>query len=264
MSPMAATRATGQIERVDEAELPMAGPGEVTPSAPVRQGESDGARVARAAGARTSGRLRVYSVVAIALIGLAGLVPWLADRTPPVPLLRPLISVAHSLGGWEEAGPPPADAMLLDPGVVSHLYRTYRRGSDTVWLSVGFYPTLASGKHPQAQKLILPAMGYVELTEEPVTIGLDRGTLIVNQLVTRAANRPVATLYWYHVGGRSVASDHAYRALLLYDRLWRRRSDVALIRVVSPVPGSDAGPVVAAQADFVRALYPELRRSLPE
>jgi EpsI family protein len=264
MSPVAATPATGQVEAVDEAEVAVAGPGEATPRDPARPGEGDDARTARAVPTRIPSRLRVYSAAALVLIGLAGILPWLSDRTPPVQLARPLISVAHTAGGWEEMGAPPADAMPLDPGVVSHLYRTYRRGNDVVWLSVGFSPSLASGKHPQAQKLVLPAHGYAELTAEPVDIALDRGTLTANQLVMRAANRQVATLYWYHVGGRSVAGDHAYRALLLYNRLWHRRSDVALIRVVSPVPGPDPAPVIAAQADFVRALYPELRRSLPE
>ena len=44
----------------------------------------------------------------------------------------------------------------------------------------------------------------------------------------------------------------------------RPLANVAVVRVVSRVSGGDADATVAAQAVFVRSLYPELRRNLRE
>jgi EpsI family protein len=209
-------------------------------------------------------RLRWFSLVALAVVGATAVLPLLPDRSAPVPPTRALETMPRTLGAWEEAATPPGDVMPLDPDVTHHLYRTYGRGRDTVWLSVGYYSLLGSGRHPQAQRLVMPGQGYAELSVRSVDIPLGAGTLPANLVVMRAADRTLATLYWYHLGGRGVASDHGYRALLLWNRLWRHRSNVAVVRVVSPVSGGDADATVAAQADFVRALYPELRGSLPE
>lgn len=248
--------------RASEGEAEAARPGPESPEA--LEGPARAAGPPALSTTRTARRVRLFSLVALAIIGSTAALPLLTDRTRSVTPARALGTLPHTLGAWVEGPAPPGDAMPLDPDVVHHLFRTYRRGADTAWISVGFYPALAPGRHPPAQKLILPGRGYADLSTRVVDIPLGSGRLAANVLVIRAADRHVSTLYWYHVGGHDVASDHGYRARLLFDRLWRHRSDVGLIRVVSRIPQGEVEPVIAAQMDFVRALYPELRRILPE
>jgi EpsI family protein len=83
-------------------------------------------------------------------------------------------------------------------------------------------------------------------------------------LVMRSPEQRVAVLYWYQLPGRAVASDHGYRALLLYNRLVHRRADGALVRVAAPVrAGDDVRAIVTKQVSFIQAIYPDVLGSLP-
>jgi len=209
--------------------------------------------------------VRRTALVALAIVAAAAALAFLPVATPPVMPARSLEALPRTLGQWREVATPPGQSMPTDPGVTHDMSRTYERGGDSVWLSVGYYASLTPGRHPEAQRMVMPGKGYAELSVRTVQVPLDAAeTLPANLVVMRASDRTLSTLYWYHLGGRGVASDHGYRALLLWNRLWRHRSNVAVVRVVSPIGRADAEAVLAAQADFIRALYPELRRSLPE
>ena len=219
-------------------------------------------------GAGALRRLPLFSIVALVLLALAAIVAFLPERITPVAPARGLESLPTVLGAWREIAAPPANAMRSDPAATHHLYRAYQRDGDTVWLSVGYYAVLAAGQHPQVHRLVIPGQGWADLSVDSIEIPVGGETLPANLVVMRTAERTTATLYWYHLNGRAVASDHGYRALLLWNRLWRQRSNVAVVRVVSPVARGDSQAslpaAVAAQGDFLRAFYPALRRSLPE
>ena len=247
----------------------------VTAAAECRQDErrhDDAARERRAPEPRSRpagalGRLRLFSGLALVALGATSLILFGSDRTVSVPLARGLEAIPATLDSWRASTTPPGDVIPEDPGARQHLLRTYQSGSATVWVSVGYYPVLMEGRHPKAQQILLPGKGYIELTARTTTIPLEGGAppLPANLLLMRTPERDLSIVYWYQLGRAPVASDHGYRALLLYRRVWLGRSDVALVRVVSPVPkNGDPAPVVASQMHFIRALYPDLARSFAE
>jgi len=74
----------------------------------------------------------------------------------------------------------------------------------------------------------------------------------------------VAVVYWYQIGQTSLASDHWYRAQLLYNGLVHGRTDGALVRLASLVAkDEDTAAVLARHSEFLREFYPLLLRSLP-
>jgi hypothetical protein len=70
-------------------------------------------------------------------------------------------------------------------------------------------------------------------------------------------------LYWYQAASRSVASDHVYRAWLVYNRLVHHRSDGALVRLIMPV--GERGDMAPQEAllQFAYVFQPALARTLP-
>jgi EpsI family protein len=172
------------------------------------------------------------------------------------------------LSGWSSTDSIPAGVMRPDPSAKTELIRAYQNGTQTVWVSVGYYARQGKGQRPAARKLLFPGSGWSNLSEKSTRIVLDGhpgNTIPATLVVAETGGRSLAILYWYQIGGRSVGSDHWYRALLLFNRLVHGRSDGVLIRIASPVPSAqDVAPVVAKQMEFVRLFYPELLRSLPE
>lgn len=208
-----------------------------------------------------------FFLLAIGLIGATAAVsnlPRETDQPPGNATLKPIPTV---LPGWSTSDRAPTGVMRSDPSAETEIVRAYQNGTQTLWLSIGYYAHQDQGRHPAARKVLFPGGGW-NLNEKSTRIALDGRTgrtIPATLVVMESGDRSLAVLYWYQIGRHSVGSDHWYRARLLLNRLIRGRSDAVLVRIASPVPNArDVAPVVAKQMEFVQVFYPELLRSLPE
>jgi EpsI family protein len=208
-----------------------------------------------------------FFLVTMVLLLTAGAALALPRSARDVPLLVPLESLPTTLGAWRPAEPPPDEILPRDPRATESLARGYTDGARTAWVAVGFYPNQTEGRRPATGSLVFPGSGWTDLREETVSIpvsGAAASALPANLVRVRRADRRVAILYWYHLPGGTVGSDHVYRARLLWNRIAHRRADGALVRVAMPQPADvSAAAVVAEQTEFLRVFLPELARSLP-
>ena len=69
-------------------------------------------------------------------------------------------------------------------------------------------------------------------------------------------------LYWYQDRGRIVASEYAAKGYLIWDATTRNRTDGALVRVSTPIVGSEDEAFRHAVA-FVQEAFPPLGEHLP-
>jgi EpsI family protein len=206
-----------------------------------------------------------YASVALALIGLTALVTTGAPRVGATGLRAPLESIPRQLARWEPGFPPTSPAFKGDVNAGDRLARGYEGREGPVWIAVDYYPEQAERHRPAPRELLFPNQGWTELQERRVVLPLgDGATLDANLVVMRAEKDVTAVLYWYQLGSHPVASDHWYRAALVYHRLVRRRADGALVRVGTPLAaGDDVTAALARQSEFIRALQPHLLAVLP-
>ena len=89
--------------------------------------------------------------------------------------------------------------------------------------------------------------------------------IVVNRFVIRKGADRQVVLYWYQSQGRVVASEYWSKAYMVYDAVRSRRSDAALIRVISAVLPAEEGTSAAERrvTEFVKALFPLLEVHLP-
>jgi len=202
--------------------------------------------------------------LAVGLLGAAGAV--LAVPRPPE-LVRQAYPEAlpRVLGTWKAiAEEPPAD-IPGDTNASAQMRRTYAAGNRRLWVSVLYYARQAGRTRLPAGELLYPHSGWTEqeirLDGLPVEAG---APMSANLLVTRFDRQRYAVVYWYQVGSRNIASDHFYRALVMYNRIVQQRSDAALVRVLMPVD-NEGGLAVAREqiSQFVRVFQPALAGTLP-
>jgi EpsI family protein len=211
-------------------------------------------------------RRRLISGLVIGLLGLATVLAWLPGGTSAKTADASLGPMPDGLPGWHTSDHVPSDVLPADFGAPVHVVRTYERGGERLWVSVAYYPVQTEGERPPALDLLYPSHGWSELVARPLLIPLDgrRRSIPANLLLMRSGERRVAVLYWYQLQGTTVASDHWYRALLLYSRLVRGRSDGALVRIASPLSAPpDVATTLEQLTRFVDAFYPELIHWLP-
>jgi EpsI family protein len=203
------------------------------------------------------------STTALGLIAAAGILVAALGQRPALPPQPNLGLVPLVIAGWTGRDVPSAGPLAPDRQAVRHLVRTYERDHGITWLAVDYYGDQVEGQRAVARHLVFPPHGINEVVER--TARLSAGTGITANLVTmrRGADR-FAILYWYQLPGRAIASDHWYRAHLLWRRLLHGRADGALVRIAFPLPaGTPVQAALETRADLLRQLPGEVTGRLP-
>ncbi|MGA2741995.1 MAG: exosortase C-terminal domain/associated protein EpsI [Bryobacteraceae bacterium] len=190
--------------------------------------------------------------------GLAGV------EHPPAP--PPLARFPVQVGGWTVLREDPVAAdMASELGADRLLSRTYVRtpANSLASLFVAWFRTQRGGvRQPHSPKVCLPASGWTpELTDE-VPLDTAAGAIAVNRYVAVNRMQRAVVLYWYQTPRRAIASEWASKFWLVADALRDRRTDTALVRVITwPGEGGEAAATATAK-EFARDLYPLLREYL--
>ena len=138
-----------------------------------------------------------------------------------------------------------------------------RQAAAPVWLYVGYYGSQRTGATYHSPKNCLPGGGWVFKSSEPVAGVLPgRPAATVNRVVIEKGFERQLILYWYQDRGRIVASEYAAKGYLILDATTRNRTDGALVRVSTPIVGSEEEAFRHAVA-FVQEAFPALGEHLP-
>jgi EpsI family protein len=150
-----------------------------------------------------------------------------------------------------------------EPDAASTFAGQTRQAVAPVWLYVGYYGSQRTGATYHSPKNCLPGGGWVFRSSEPVS-GVLPGlpAVAVNRVVIEKGFERQLILYWYQDRGRVIASEYAAKGYLILDATTRNRTDGALVRVSTPVVGSEEEAFRHAVA-FVREAFPALGEHLP-
>jgi EpsI family protein len=204
------------------------------------------------------------AIVVVALIAIAGGYTAGAARSD-VPVNRVSLQLLPThIDGWEGFEAKPfSDDVVAQLGVDEYVNRQYVRGhAAPVILYVGYYSSQRQGDTIHSPRNCLPGAGWQPVSFDRSAIQSDGATIPVNRyLIERGLDRQ-AVIYWYQGRGRSVANEYENKAWLMIDAARLRRTDGALVRMITPVVDT---PAVAfgELTGFAAALYSRLQVHVP-
>jgi EpsI family protein len=153
-------------------------------------------------------------------------------------------------------------------------------GTGTVGLYVGYYHSQRQGDTMHSPLNCLPGAGWQPMKRERLTMEVPAGAasratatatgtkpITVNRLVIQKGLDRQVVMYWYQSHGRVVASEYWGKIYTVADSIRLGRTDAAMIRLVSPVQGTELGAEAAAEravTEFAREMFPLLERYLPD
>jgi EpsI family protein len=152
-------------------------------------------------------------------------------------------------------------------GVEDYLMRSYTNPSGgNLQVYVGYYESQSEGDIIHSPKHCLPGAGW-----QPVYVGKEtvefntgsRDSVEINKYVVQKGIERELVLYWYHSRGRVVASEYADKLYLIWDSIFKKRSDGALVRLSSRV-NPDEKETLTGMINFIRQFFPVLQEFLPE
>ena len=191
-----------------------------------------------------------------------------ASRDEKAPAAPPLNEFPRAIQGWTIDREFPIEKEVQDvlraDDTLNRVYVNPQR-TDVASLFLAFFKTQRFGQAPHSPKNCLPGSGWQPMDDSrlPVTIPGREAPIVVNKYVISRGDQQSVVLYWYHSHNRVIAGEFAAKFWLVADAIRYRRSDTALVRVIVPVRNG----VEAAQntaVEFVRAVYPDVARQLPD
>ena len=204
-------------------------------------------------------------VLAAGLLGVG-----LTIGSPPpgegVALRRPFDSFPDRIGAWQgvrEALPPSILDVLRATDYMNRLY--IQPGGAGVWFYVAYYDAQRELQIAHPPTICLPAGGWSIVSHGYMEVplpGRAHPSTVNRVLISKGSDRQIV-LYWYQERGRIVTNEYAARLYMLADAVRTNRTDGALVRISAPVIGSEEA-TVAVMVDFMKAMYPDLARALPE
>ena len=143
-----------------------------------------------------------------------------------------------------------------------YLLRDYQNTQNqaSVNLFVAFFKSLQHTYGPHAPRICLPGAGWLERSAKLTTItvpGRPDG-IPVNQLTYEKSDSRILVLYWYQNDRAIWAEEFQAKFRLLPDLIKYRRSDVSLVRLITPLRSATQEEELKNSVDFARAVFPSL------
>jgi EpsI family protein len=192
---------------------------------------------------------------------------WFEQRGEIETTRQPLSELSASLGDWRQKGSEirfgeQTESVLR---VSDYTMREYVSPDGRIAnLYVGYYASQRTGATYHSPQNCLPGAGWVMREPEAIEIKTADGKSFAANLyrLENGVYREVM-IYWYQGRGRFEASEYVDKLNTIYDSAVRRRSDGALVRVMTSV-GGDEKAAIAAAADLSAHLSDRLGAFVPE
>lgn len=156
----------------------------------------------------------------------------------------------RQIGTWERSGGDEQfDSQTLAVLRASdYLLRNYRSADGRVVnFYVGYYASQRDGATYHSPLNCLPGAGWVMSDPGKVTITpKGKAPFVANRYLIQNGGHKELLIYWYQGRGRVVASEYWGKVYTVIDSVRMRRSDGAMVRITTPVAGSEPAALQAA------------------
>ena len=208
----------------------------------------------------------VWLLVIILLFG-GVFINWFAQRGEVQVSRENLTSVPAQIGDWRQKG----SEIRFDKQTESvlrasdYVMREYNLPDGRIAnLYVGYYDSQRTGATYHSPRNCLPGAGWEMKKPDIIEITTPAGkTFKANWFVVENGVYKEILIYWYQGRGRAVASEYEDKVYTVWDSITRRRSDGAMVRVMTSVGNSESEATKAA-ADLAANTADQLSDFVPD
>lgn len=174
-----------------------------------------------------------------------------------------LHNLSWQLGKWkasaEQSMGSDVEAYLKPDEYIMRDYRDDRAGS-TIGLFVAYFKSLQNVYGPHSPRICLPGAGWLVSSSKLISVAVPGRAepIPVNQFVMEKSGERILVVYWYQNDRDVWAQEFHAKLRLLPDLLRYRRSDVSLVRLITPLRGATPEGELAESIEFTRNLFPFL------
>ena len=206
-------------------------------------------------------------LLATACLVLTAILLQVRGHSEIFPPRLPLNSFPLQFGPWTGVDRP-IDKDVLDVlGPGEFLVRDYYQAdsSEPTNLYIAYFPSQRAGDTIHSPKNCLPGAGWAPVTNDEVTLSIPgHHPFPANRYVISQGTDRKLVLYWYWAHDRGTASEYWAKFYLVKDALRMRRSDGALVRIITDMlPGETSDAAQRSVGAFTSEVVPLLNDYIP-
>lgn len=209
---------------------------------------------------------KIFGLVGVLLCG-GFFINWFEQRGETKVSRQPLASMPAAIGDWRQKGgdirfSEQTESVLRTSDYVMRDYANSAGKTANVY--VGYYASQRTGATYHSPQNCLPGAGWEMKQPELVEITTASGkTFTVNRYIIENGKYREVMIYWYQGRGRAVASEYTDKVYTVLDSVLRRRSDGAMVRVMTSV-GSNEAESLKSAVDLAAQIAENLSTFVPE
>ncbi len=210
----------------------------------------------------------LHGLIALAMVVIAGgYVHFATSNILRVPERSDLAGLPYELDGWksyvQEVDADTLNVLGADDYIITNLQSPE---NEVFNLYIAYLNMQRHGHSWHSPRQCIPGGGWQIVDHDYASIELDDGdSFSFNRIVIE--NRGVKQLvyYWYDQRGRKLANEFAMKSFLILDAVKLRRTDGAMIRIMTPIDrGELESDADARLQGFLRTLDPKLDAYIPD
>lgn len=198
--------------------------------------------------------------LAVAIFGLAQL---MTTDSLIIPDRSKFAGVPAEFEGWESTvrpmDPSVAETLAADDTIVVNLISPENKGYN---LYIAYFDSQRDGRSWHSPRQCIPGGGW-QITDHQI---LSRETttgksMTYNRLVIQNRNTRQLVYYWYDQRGRKIANEFSMKLWLIFDAVFKKRSDGAMVRLILPVTNEEG---MAVADERMQAMMGRMETFLPK
>ncbi len=205
-------------------------------------------------------------MVPVLILGSTIAVSANVDFREKIPLKTSFASFPEQVGEWRGSRQVMEKIYLDELGLSDYVIMDYRNGSGRqINLYTAYNASQIKGKSSHSPSSCLPGNGWEFKNSGDASIPLQNGSsLIVNRALIEKNAQRLLTYYWFPQRGRVLHNLVELKFYNFWDALTKRRTDGALVRIMTPVEQNETIQDVDRRLQrFVQEFMPVLDRFLP-
>ena len=182
------------------------------------------------------------------------------ERNMPIPGLH---NLPWQVGNWKAASEQsigPATEAYLKPN--EYILRDYvdPQAGAAINLFVAYFKSLQNNYGPHSPSVCLPGAGWLVTSSKVLSVPVPGrpDSIPVNEFTMEKSGERILVLYWYQNDRNVWAQEFQAKLRLLPDLIRYRRSDVSLVRLITPLRGTSPDNELNNCLRFTERMFPLL------
>lgn len=205
-------------------------------------------------------------ILTVGLLVMGAIVHTAASRQLIVPERQDLDFLTSEFAGWDARQSTldveVATALGADDYIIADMYGPEEQ---SINLYIAWLDAQRDGRSWHSPLQCLPGGGWeIRARDFQSVEGTDGTPYTHNRMVIAQGESKLLVYYWYEQRGRRIANEFTVKFLVMWDALVRRRSDGAMIRLMTPIKAGETMADAEARLDTMRReLLPKLPAYVP-